>query len=470
MIKVTKFKKVFICVTVLFIILGMLSFSYNLLNLFDSELYNHTYRAINQGVYGSMLGNKGLGFLNNYGLQTRYIHIQEDGTGSDISFTSEKYLEMKEYQKEQYLAGVVVDEDTNNSVYTSKVNLGGIVFSIMDRVLDIFKISQKGKTVIFHLLSTFLAISLFVIVGYWAYREFGIISGILIYVSVLFSYWLIPFGSGLSNSLFTYFLPFVTTLSILMMEKYKKRELDYKVELFAIFIAVTIKTMMGYELIPTVLVSLTVPYFYYTISDCWKIEKFIKRFVRASIAAISGVVFTIGVHITQLTLYFSDKNKAFETIMYSLGKRTLGNPDNFQEVYTPGLTASFIEVLKKYPYNASQNFISTLSLLEVTIICAVLFSITISCYFWIKKKYKNYKLFYRKNWAIIGALFISAIGTCSTLFLMRGHSYIHVKFSLVVFYLPLTIFVFAQIGFLLDTVLREVINAKSKNGETIINE
>ncbi len=104
-------KIIFAIIVVLFIATTLLIYNIQFTSITSLDYlltnnYNYVYTAINQGVYGSMLGNSSYGLLNNYGLQSKYIQPLGDGSTDDIGFSeSDKY-----YQIKQYIWGIKLDD------------------------------------------------------------------------------------------------------------------------------------------------------------------------------------------------------------------------------------------------------------------------------------------------------------------------------------------------------------------------
>lgn len=454
---------IFVFATLCFAVFGFMSFFGNQLKIYDNWDYNYVSTTINQGVFGTVLGNRDIGFLYKNGLQTSFIVIQEDGRGKEIVPNS---MEMKQYQKEMYENGIKVTEENLDNIYDSKVNLGGIFYSLVDNFLNLFSIKQSSKSDVFYGISTVGILMLFIFIGYWAFLETGIFSAIFLYISIIFSYWIIPYGSGLSNSLFVYFLPFTVSLSIVYFEHKKNKKIKYHLELLMLMMVIAIKAMMGYELLPTIMISATIPYFYYALMYKWPVKDFILRIIKVSFALLLGAVLAISVHIAQLVLYNQSLKISLERLAFLLGKRSWGDPSKYFPVFEESLTISILDLLKAYGDPLNQKFIGEISIFYIIGLLIVIFGIVIIkiC----KDKSKKKKLDkYRKIIVLYVCIALSGVAALSTLLVLKAHSYIHVPHTSVVFYLSFVIFASITFGYIIKVLFQKLFKKRNiKTSET----
>ena len=448
-------KIIFITLSAAFFMMSVFSIGFNGFGLYTPERYTYFADSLNSGVFGSIMGNRDIGFFHVYGIQTKYWVdktfisprvTEDDGYPGDV--TPEEFEELKSLQAQQYLDGVTVTDDDLAYVYTSKVNLGGIFFSLLDDFLSIFNISQKAKYMLFYSLSIVSVTLLFVFIGYWAAKEFGLISALFVYASIITGTHIIPYGSGLCNSAFTYFLPFTLSLYLLNKEHTIEKRSSRSLEFLLIMIAISIKAMMGYEALPTIMVSATIPYFYYAYVCKWRFKDFIKRLFFASIAAVTGLLVTLTIHTLQLSLYFNSVSLAVNELLYSFGRRSWGNPDNYTQAYISGLSSSIKEVVMQYLDYLSNDFVAAFSLSAVFIIFLVsVITVVLIGYLFKDKNLIKEKMRKAQALSICGG--VALIGALSTLVVLKAHSHWHPELTSIVFYLPFSIIVFALLGYIL---------------------
>lgn len=439
-------KKIFIVISILFVILGCLSFGYNLLGVCITCDYTHNFTLLNQGVYSSMLGNDKIGFMHNYGLQTRFENI--DGNRDNPAFSARDHIcnPNEQTQLRQYLSGTDVEAEDVRMVYKSKVNLGAVLSTLVDRVLRPIGVPAKIIWMLLHGMSTILAIMLLVFWAFWLFKRVSLFSSGLFYGIALFSYWLIPYGSGLSNSLFAYLLPFTAALMLLHYEHERTIKVKRVNEFLIIFFAIMFKAMMGFEGMPTLMISCTIPYFYYALAENWDFKTFFKRFINVSVAAISGMVATVGVLFLQLSLLNGSTSKAIVYLSKSVTKRTWGtNLSTDTGALAESMSASFMDTVKLYSNTLSSNFIGRWSI-DVLLIPLVAIMVYVFVSFFISK---NKKLFIKNNKHILILIFcvaLSILGSYATLLVMKSHSLIHWKLTSILFYIPFILYASALIG------------------------
>ncbi len=96
-----------------------------------------------------------------------------------------------------------------------------------------------------HGLSSIAAISMLMIFAYWCYKEFGLLTSIVVCISFVGYRYFAPIGSGLSNSAFSCLFALGMTTILLMREDSMKIKTKWWAECIIIFFAIMLKAMMG---------------------------------------------------------------------------------------------------------------------------------------------------------------------------------------------------------------------------------
>ena len=410
-----------------------LSFQLNFFGSATEKFYLGHQRDSESLVIGRIVETHNNGVFSHSGLMGRY----ED---DNIFY----------YQYHIYQKGVVADSPFQ--LYRSSAGFQGFFYGFVDSLTHGYG-SMEG--IVFHRFITSLLLALtltwFIMLcakalGYWA----AIVSVIMIALSQ----WLVVFSNNLYWMFFLVFLPFVIVFQFCSSESYANYRLNLKFILSAIFIAILIKCLAGYEYISTILIAIFAPLLFFAIKDNWGCRLFVKRAVYISIAACAGFLAAMAIHIAQLAWYFGDVNKAFSELAYIISKRTHGDPNFVADVYRESLNSSVFEVFLKY-WNGHAFDLRRLgwNLEDITFGHLIIFALIISLFGSLIVKYK----FPEKttlNRAILVAKWFSILAPISWFVMAKGHSYIHTRLNHVLWYVPYLLFVFAYFGFTLSLSLK----------------
>ena len=338
------------------------------------------------------------------------------------------------------------------STYNSQPAGQGMIFSLLDRLIPL---SPKIKLGLFYVLTAFLsAIALTAIVG-WFYDEFGGWVAIFVIGSAVLSQWLTVFGKNLWWSLWAFYLPMIVVMYFL---KRYRETLDRQLIRFGIviFIAVSIKCFInGYEYITTTLVMMMVPFVYYVILDKWGGRQCVKWTLAAGLG--SGVA--IFLSFIMLSFQIGAAKDGFmdgvEHIVWSFGKRTYANAEDYPPVYAASLNAGTLSVVMTYMngvffdlnnyLSISNDFVSNFLLKVRYYYLIVLFIVMSALLFWRSNKVMPTKRQPHFT-ALICVTWFSMLAPLSWFVIFKAHSYIHTHMSFLLWQMPFTLFGFAVIG------------------------
>jgi len=343
--------------------------------------------------------------------------------------------------------------------YKGQIGLQGIIYGLLDKYTSL---SNERNLKIFYLINSILLSLILGLISIWIYNEFGIFSFIVVSITILFSQWLTVFGKNLYWSIWIMFLPMLISIYILYFEEQYNIYSNVLVS-FLLFISLFIKSSTGYEYISTILISLTIPYFYYFLKNKWDKKIFIKRFIIISLSSLSGFFMAILVHILQLKLFFGSYNKAFNSIFYRILKRTNGNPNKVQEVYRASLESNIFDIIKLYIMHGRAAInLTNLSFFKTNLVIfdfrELIFLFLIISF--LVLLLKNYLASIQKNInklkALIISVWISFLAPLSWFVLAKGHSYIHTTMNYLLWHIPFVILGFALVGYFLGLIIKDV--------------
>lgn len=125
----------------------------------------------------------------------------------------------------------------------------------------------------------------------WVYRNFGSSAGCVTFLLIFLSPWFFRFAFNLWWALWSFYIPFLTTLLILERRQKKGAKLfDYKLILY-LCIALYVKFFFtGAEFITSTLVAAVTPIIYYLFLDKEQIKTKLTYFIKSSIAACLTIV------------------------------------------------------------------------------------------------------------------------------------------------------------------------------------
>ena len=321
--------------------------------------------------------------------------------------------------------------------YTSSFGLQQYLLQpIWDLGLKLFKSNNKQFHYSYKLIQLFVSIlnaivfSLFIC---WLIVEFTKLLFPLIFIPIIYYQdWLIMFGNSVYWQLWSWFLP--TTIMCWFLKYHYDREIiinNFRIIIISLFVSifVFIKCLMGYEYITSILITTTLPIFYYGLLK--PRNEYIKIFCLFFIFSISSVFLSIFLH--YLTLEGSGYIGS-EVLYNIINKRThLTDNLNVKSIYTESLNVTTASVLIKYLYGGG---IYQYRLLSLWLLLIIFFS-------------KKIGFIYKKFNAMAIVIFISLTAPLSWFILAKPHSYIH-GMNLVLWYLPVNLFIYTHFIYMLE--------------------
>ena len=429
-----------IAIWALSILLLFFGFLFNLWHVAEQQWFDSHQRDTEGHILGRMVKSRQDGIFSAGGLNG-------DGTPKDVQ---QEWISSKQLGA-QYVAYLYKLSFDKFSTYMSQPGGQGMVFSLFDRLIPL---SPQTKLGLFYALTALLsAIALTFIIG-WFYDEFGGWVAIFVIGSAVLSQWLTVFGKNLWWSLWAFYLPMIVVMYLL---KRYRETLDRQLIRFGIviFISVFIKCFInGFEYITTTLVMMMTPCIYYAILDKWSGRQCLKWTLAAGLG--SGVAIFLGLLL--LCFQIGAAKDGFMDgvghVVYSFGKRTYGDAENFPAVYAASLEAGTMGVVITYAkgiffdlnnYLSLTNAFVSNFLLKVRYVYLIVLFMVMSVLLFLRNK-KVMAERRQQDIALIWTTWFAILAPLSWYVIFKAHSYIHTHMSFLLWQMPFTFFGFAVFG------------------------
>ena len=423
------------------ILLLFFGFLFNLWHVAEQQWFDGHQRDTESLVIGRMVKSRqdgifSAGGLNGAGITT---NVQQDWISSNQI-------------DNQYAAYLNSGSFDQFSTYMSQPGGQGIIFSLLDKLMPL---SPQIKLWAFYVLTALLsAIALAAIIG-WFYDEFGGWAAIFVIGSAVLSQWLTVFGKNLWWSLWAFYLPMIAVMYFL---KRYRETLDQKLIRFGILIAIAvfIKCFInGFEYITTTLVMMMVPFVYYVILDKWNRRQCVKWMLAAGLGSGVAIFLSLIMLCFQIGAAQDGFIDGVAHVIWSFGKRTYANAEDYPPVYAASLNAGTLSVVITYMngvffdlnnyLSVTNDFVSNFLLKIRYYYLIVLFIAMSALLFWRSNKVRQTER-QQHFIALISATWFSILAPLSWFVIFKAHSYIHTHMSFLLWQMPFTLFGFAVFG------------------------
>ena len=384
----------------------------------------------------------------------RMVKSRQDGifsvgglTGAGIANIQQDWISENQIDT-QYAAYLNRGSFDEFSPYMSQTGGQGMVFSLLDRCIPV---SPEIKLWAFYVLTALLsAIALTFIVN-WFYEEFGGWVAIFVVGSGVLSQWLTVFGKNLWWSLWAFYLPMLVVMWLLKRYRAPTNRQFIRFGIL-IFTAVLIKCFInGFEYITTTLLMMVTPCIYYAVLNKWRRHQYLKWTLTAGLGSGVAIFLSLMLLCVQIGAVKGGFMDGVAHVVYSFGKRTYGEAQDYPTVYAASLEAGTIGVVLTYMNGVFfdlNNYLSTVNsfvsnfLLKIRYYYLIVLFIAMSAL-----------LLWRSNaerrhhyTALVCATWFSILAPLSWYVLFKAHSYIHTHMSFLLWQMPFTFFGFAVVG------------------------
>ena len=421
--------------------IGLLFFGFlsNLWHVAEQQWFDTHQRDTESLIIGRMVKSRQDGVFSVGGL-----------TGAGIADIQQKWITSNQIDN-QYSAYLNRGSFDKFSPYMSQTGGQGIIFSLLDRFIPL---SPQIKLWSFYVLTALLsAIALTAIVG-WFYEEFGGWVAIFVLCSAVLSQWLTVFGKNLWWSLWAFYLPMIVVLYFL---KRYRETLDQQLIRFGILIAIAvfIKCFInGFEYITTTLVMMMVPFVYYVILDKWSGRQYLKWTLVAGFGSGVAIFFSLIMLCFQIGAAKDGFMDGVAHVIWSFGKRTYANAEDYPPVYAASLEAGTIGVVVTYVngiffdlnnYLSHANTFVSDFLLKIRYGYLIVLFMVMSVVLFLRSQ-KMIADQHGHYIALIWTTWFSMLAPLSWFVIFKAHSYIHTHMSFLLWQMPFTFFGFAVLG------------------------
>ena len=303
-------------------------------------------------------------------------------------------------------------DDINIIDYTSQFGLQGHVFSFMYNKLNVPFWGIK-------LVCCLILSIVIVLICYYISIKYNRLMGVIFYITFLLSPWIVAFARNLYWVEFTWLLPVL--FGIMLSINYKNK----RVFVPAIFVAIFIKCLCGYEYISTIMLA-TIAFFIvdlFTTKDKNK-KEILKTTIIVGLTCIIAFGCALLVHAS-----IRGNGNIIEGVkdVYKndVLRRTLivTDKDKYTGAYKESMDASIMETVLKYFKWDSDIILG----IEGRYFNAILISVVLILIYNIAKREKNS---YEDSISFITFL----LATLSWFILAKSHSYIHTHINYVLWY------------------------------------
>ena len=331
--------------------------------------------------------------------------------------------------------------------YRSQTGGQAILFSMINNLLPFDKDVNLN---ILRFVNAFLVALSFVIFIGWVYRNFGMLSSIIVLVLIALSTWLIMFSHNLWWALWSFYIPFLTMLLLLERNYKGERKISFfKIGLFA-FIAVFIKCIFtGFEFISTTLIALMCPVVFYSFMEKKKFSEFILSSIKLGFVAIAAVIAEMMVVLIQFRFYLGDYMSGIEHVISAFTRRTTDENSEYSHY-------SYLYIIKKYLKGNTfeWGFISQSSSSFYFAYTIIIIGVLGGIVYYLSRNLNEY--YKRLCWALLLTTVVSSLAPISWFVVFKQHSGNHFHLDYIVWYMPFFLFGFVIIGEGISLMLNKI--------------
>ncbi|MBQ0727309.1 MAG: hypothetical protein KBT77_08165 [Thalassolituus oleivorans] len=408
----------------------LLSFQYNYFGAASSNFFENHQRYSESLVVGRIVESRSHGYASHGGFLGIFTTAR-DRVG---------------YQYDKYSKGDT--PDSAFETYKQSAGLQGIFYYSTDNIFSLAGIKNEKRLMANKLITSALLAFLIVLFLSITASQIGYTAAITTLVFLTASQWLVVFSNNLYWMFFLTLAPVV--YSTYFLHTQNTRSVSFKLLYLGLFSIILIKSLAGYEYITTILIASVTPLVFFSVKYKWTARNFLIRFFYSGLAGLLGFFVAIAIHLGQLTIRLGSLDNAYELLLYTVAKRTHGQPEVVDEVYRQSLESSISEVILKYWNGVAFDLNSlfgnggTISFnwIIIFIVCLMIYG-SITSFF---RTYHQNQM--RQHWALTITFFFSLLAPISWYVLAKGHSYIHTHLNHVLWYVPTLLWGAAYIGFI----------------------
>ena len=319
--------------------------------------------------------------------------------------------------------------------YPSQPGALGWIFGLAD-----FGQSDERSFRLLGALFSALAVSA---LGFLAAAELGWLAGLLVLAGFFCNRYFVLMAANL------YWAPWTLLLPLIAACHYARRACASRPVTGAIvflYLACLFRFCCGFEFVSTIMLSLLVPVLYFMVQ---KRICTVRPLLACSAVALAAFISALLIWFGQLAFFYSSAEKAADTMMYTVSKRSqLVDPGEItvEAVYQESLKTPLAKVVQKY---GDTYMYPPVKLRHMALLGALLLP---ACAVWIAAR--GFSERGRVFAGLLCASLLAWAAPLSWLLLARGHAALHVDMDAVLFMLPAIPVVLASSGVLLGSAVR----------------
>lgn len=361
-------------------------------------------------------------YYENYGSDGYFLNSV---TPDDISPNNP--LEAEGVQPEMFKDGEFFEKNVYHQ-YTSNIVIQRFFYRWIDTLLYN---SHDTLLKVLYLINCALAALMVTGIFYWI-SDFA--SPIVMILCTLILSFACPYfamyGKNLYWCMYNLFLPTFAMCIVLRKGKLFEGNNNKKniVLFLSAFVSCFIKMMMYFEFVTTVMISMTIPIFYYCFLYRYKLQQIIKTIIWPFIGAMTSFVLVFGLKIGLLVMQFGSQETIY-LINDNLGKRILGNIDAGMQSYGP-YKVSLLMMQKE--------FMAIKGLFSISFRTTIMIAVAIFIYVVYNRTNDKISLKYR---ALVYTTALSILAPFSWFVLAAPHTTVHNQYATINFFIPFGILI-----------------------------
>lgn len=422
------------------VLLLFFGFLFNVWHVADQKWFDSHQRDTESLILGRMVKSRQDGIFSAGGL---------NGGGMTTNI-QQKWISASQIDRQYiaYLNGLSFDKF---STYMSQPAGQGMLFSLLDRFIPL---SPQIKLWAFYVLTALLsAIALAAIVR-WFYDAFSGWVALCVVGSAVLSQWLTVFGKNLWWSLWAFYLPMIVVMYLLKRHRAPANRQFIKFGVL-IFISVSIKCFInGFEYITTTLLMMVTPCIYYAVLDKWSRPQGVKWTLAAGLGSGIAIFLSLLMLCFQIGATKSGFMDGVDHVIWSFGKRTYGEVQDYPPIYAASLHAGTLGVVITYMngvffdlnnYLPNINAFISNFLFKIRYVYLIVLFIAMSVLLFLRSREMAAERG-QQHIALIWTTWFSILAPLSWYIIFKAHSYIHTHMSFLLWQMPFIFFGFAVLG------------------------
>jgi hypothetical protein len=339
--------------------------------------------------------------------------------------------------------------------YNSVPGLQALPFSLVDKYSGL---APATSLKVFRLVEAFLAAVVLALLLVWMLGQFGLTAALVTLAFLACSEWLTLYGGNFYWNLWAFYLPL--TAFTFYIQRFTETGRFRQRTLFLLLAGVFLikGSFNGFEFISTALVMPFTPLVYYAVRDRWPLKDFWRWFFTASLGALTGASVALGILALQVASALGSWQQSLGFIAHTLGRRSFGDPTQYNATDAESQRAGLIPVLETYFNGRALNLGSILHLnlsgLEFSYWQIFSLFLIASLLFLLRDRFRGGFPNRQTGLALLIATWFSALAPLSWFMLFKAHSYVHVQLNFIIWQMPFVIFGFTLCGFVLANLFR----------------